>query len=340
MPDYFVFGGCLRSELPFPELAETSGRKPDWTLRLGKLPPDDGAEVLSDTALSRTCRVRLTRRDTSFRYAHSCTGAFEVSADGSQVAFEPASGGDLNTARTDFVARVLLYCVDRGGVVWLHGSAVRIAGSAVAFLGRSGAGKSTLALALSRAGGEHISDDTLPVEVAPEPMVWPSDHVIRLSADSRRRLASGTKAIRRESDGKFVLTRDALSSDDITPKRRAPGAERTPLAALYLLNPVAIADAPRTAHAHVARRLLSPRMAVPALMQHVKLGPVLRAEDPVQLLQQLGVIACSVPVFELRVTKNWMVVDQVVAQIMGWHAESDREAAPALALSTPFSILA
>lgn len=338
MPDYFVFGGCLRSELPFPELAETRGRNPDWTLSVGKLPPDEGAEVLSDAALSRTCRVRLTRRDTSFRYAHSCTGAFEVSADGRQIAFEPASGGDLNTARTDFVARVLLYCVDRGGVMWLHGSAVRIAGSAVAFLGPSGAGKSTLALALARAGGEHICDDTLPVEVAPEPIVWPSDHVIRLRPDSRRRFASRASAIRRESDGKFVLTQDALSSNDMAQSRGEPGAERARLRTLYLLNPVATAESSRTSDSHVARRLLPPRAAVPALMQHIKLGPVVRAEDPVQLMQQLGTIARSVPVFELRVTRNWTVVDQVVAQLMAWHLESEGEAAPAL--STPLSILA
>lgn len=322
MPDYFVFGGCLRSELPFPELAEAHGRTPDWTLSVGKLPPDDGAEVLSDAALSRTCHVRLTRRGGALRYAHSCAGTFEVSADGRHIAFEPMFGGDLNTARTDFVARILLHCVDRGGVTWLHGSAVRIAGSALGFLGPSGVGKSTLALALSRAGADHICDDTLPVEVAARPMVWPSDHVIRLRGDSRRRLASQANAIRRESDGKFVLTGGALSSGETSPS--ASDADRTPLGALYLLHPVAVADSSSTV-AHAARRLLAPRAAVPALMQHIKLGPVVRAEDPVQLMQQLGAIAGSVPVYELRITRKWSVVDQVVEQLLAWHCEPDAD---------------
>jgi hypothetical protein len=327
MPDYFVFGGCLRSELPFPELTETSGRTPNWTLNVGKLSRDDGAEILSCASLSRTCHVRVTRSDKAFRYSHSCTGTFEVSADGRHIAFEPVTGGDLNTARTDFVSRVLLYCVNGGGVTWLHGSAVRIANSAVAFLGPSGAGKSTIALALARAGALHICDDTLPVEGGPIPSIWPSDHVIRLRPDSRRHLASYASAIRRESDGKFVLTQQAVCPNRGGPSSDTQDTERTRLGALYLLNPVPMAESPHVADPHASRRLLPPRAAVPALMQHIKLGPVVRAEDPPHFMQQLGVIVRSVPVYELRVPRDWTVIDRVVAQVLAWHigTEVDRK---------------
>jgi energy-coupling factor transporter ATP-binding protein EcfA2 len=322
MPDYFVFGGCLRSELPFPELTETGGRTPDWTLNVARLAPNDGAEILSDASLSRTCHIRISRSDSAFRYSHSCTGTFQVSSDGRHILFDAIDGGDLNAARTDFVSRVLLYCVNHGGVTWLHGSAVRIANSAVAFLGPSGAGKSTLALALTRAGAQHICDDTLPVEGGPEPIIWPSDHVIRLHSDSRQHLASETTAIRRETDGKFLLKQVAVCAEGAAISRGELGSERTRLGAVYLLNPVPMSESSRLTGAGVTRRLLSPRSAVPSLLQHIKLGPVIRAEDPAHYMQQLGEIVGSVPVFELRVPRDWAAVDMVVEQLMAWHIAS------------------
>jgi hypothetical protein len=298
---------------------------------LAKLAPDNGAEILSDASLSRTCHIRITRSEKAFRYNHSCTGTFEVSADGHHVLFEPANNGDLNAARTDFVSRVLFYCVSHGSVTWLHGSAVRIADSAVAFLGPSGAGKSTVALALARAGAQHICDDTLPVEAAPEPVVWPSDHVIRLRADSRRHLASHVTAVRRESDGKFVLTQGTVCADEVA-RPAETSALRTPLGALYVLNSIPVSHSSYLAGQVVTRRLLPPRTAVPALMQHLKLGPVIRAEDPALYMRQLGAIVHSVPVFELCVPRDWAVVDKVVTQLIAWHSGSSRhqELAPCI----------
>ena len=113
MPDYSIFGGCLRSDLIFPELAHATDRTPpDWMLRLGKLSKNGDAEVLSDAELSPTCRIRLIRGDGWFRYSHSCTGSFEVFADGRRILVELAVNGDINGARADFVSRVLPYCVD------------------------------------------------------------------------------------------------------------------------------------------------------------------------------------------------------------------------------------
>jgi hypothetical protein len=117
MPDYSVFGGCLRSDLTFPELTHSRDRTPNWMLRIGKLSNSGDAEVLSEVAPSPTCRVRLTRGDGWFRYSHSCTGSFEVFADGRRILFEPAAGGDLNGARADFVSRVLPYCVDHASTL-------------------------------------------------------------------------------------------------------------------------------------------------------------------------------------------------------------------------------
>ena len=318
MPDYFVFGGCLRSELTFPELSHAHSRAPNWVLHLGTLSRNDNAEVLSDVELSPTCRIRLTCGDGWFRHFHSCTGSFEVFADGRRILFEPAEHGDLDGARADFVSRVLLYCVDHASITWLHGSAVRIGEGAVAFLGPSGSGKSTIALALTRGGADHICDDTLPVEAGPNPVIWPSDDIIRLCSDSRTRLASSASAIRRESDGKFVMTRREVGSAQSSPASDAPDKARCPLNAIYILNS---SESPQSGAA-VSRRLVSPTAAVPVLMQHLKLGPVVTREDPARLVKQLGAIARAVPVYDLSVSRDWSVVDEVVERVIAWHAHT------------------
>ncbi len=318
MPDYFVFGGCLRSELTFPELTHAQGRTPNWMLRQGTLSRNVDAEVLSDVELSPTCRIRFTRGDGWFRYSHSCTGSFEVFAEGRRILFEPAAHGDLDGARADFVSRVLLYCVDHASITWLHGSAVRIADGAVAFLGPSGSGKSTLALALTRGGADHLCDDTLPVEASPNPVIWPSDDIIRLCSDSRTRLASSASAIRRESDGKFVMTRRDFGSAQPSSASDAPDKARCPLNAIYVLNSSESAQRGPA----VSRRLLSPTAAVPVLMRHLKLGPVVTREDPARLVKQLGAIVQAVPVYELTVARDWSVVDEVVERVLGWHAQT------------------
>jgi len=161
MPDYSVFGGCLRSDLTFPDLTHAHDRTPNWMLRLGKLSKNGDADVLSDAELSPTCRIRLIRGDGWFRYSHSCTGSFEVFAEGRRILFERSAHGDLNGARADFVSRVLPYCVDHASLTWLNGSAVRIAGTAVAFQGPMER-KSIIALALTHGGAGHTCEDTLP----------------------------------------------------------------------------------------------------------------------------------------------------------------------------------
>jgi hypothetical protein len=55
-------------------------------------------------------------------------------------------------------------------------------------------------------------------------------------------------------------------------------------------------------------------------MQHLKLGPVIRPEDPARMMQQLGAIVRAIPIYGLRVTKNWEVIDEVVAQVIAWHS--------------------
>lgn len=320
MPDYFVFGNCLRSELPFPELAKSHGREPKWTLKLASLPSDEGGELLSDSQLSSTCRIRISRHNSRLRFFHSCAGTFELSPDGSEILFDAERAADTNAARSDLVARLLLMCANHEDVTWLHGSAVRVGESAIAFVGPSGAGKSTLAVALAKAGAIHICDDALPIEKGDPPMVWASDHIIRLRSDSKSRLASQAEAVRRESDGKFVVTHDAIRSRDARTGSRTGAESRAPLAALYLLAPFAPLPS-QTSETLITRRLIPPRVAIPLLIQHLKLGAIVEPEYPASTMQQLGAIVASVPVFELRIARSWSAIDVGVAQIIKWHRE-------------------
>jgi energy-coupling factor transporter ATP-binding protein EcfA2 len=321
MPDYFVFGDCLRSELPFPELAESRGREPKWTLKLASLPSDAGGELLSDSQLSSTCRIRISRCNGRLRFFHSCAGTFELSPDGSEILFDAERAADTNAARSDLVARLLLMCANHEDVTWLHASAVRVGESAIAFVGPSGAGKSTLAVALAKAGAKHICDDALPIEKGDPPMVWASDHIIRLRSDSKWRLASQAEAVRRESDGKFVVTHDAIRSGAARDGSPLSAESRAPLAALYLLAPFAPQPS-QTSEALITRRLIPPRVALPLLIQHLKLGAMVRPEYPASTMQQLGAIVASVPVFELKIARSWSVIDASVAQIIDWHGET------------------
>lgn len=324
MPDYFVLGGCLRSELTLPELAESRDRAPDWTLTVGKLVPDNATQVLADSNLSPTCRVRVTLRDGHLRYDHSCAGTFEIAPSGREIVFDAAASHDLNAARNDLVARLLLYCVDRRNIAWLHGSAVRIENAAVAFLGRSGAGKSTLALALSQAGCEHVCDDVLPISCGgpgERPTIWSSDDIIRLHDDSKSRLALGAPFLRRESDGKFLLSHRTL--EDTTSSSARTAAGRIPLSAIYVLDPVAPTDGTTP----LIRSLVQPRRALPLLIQHLKLPTVIRSDDPAQAMKQLGVVATAVPVFSLRVTRDWSALSAAVTQITEWHGGTPVEPA-------------
>jgi hypothetical protein len=316
MPDYAIFGGTLRSALEFPELVAVRGPTPDWTLRVSGLPPDDEhVDVLHDATLSASCRVRVTRHAGRHRFIHSCTGTFEISPDGRDICFAPGPGARLDVARTDLIARVLLLAAHRPGVAWMHGSAVVCGGRAIAFLGNSGVGKSSLALALTRAGAKHVCDDTLPIELGTPPVVWPSDHTLRLNDDTKDRFARGVDAVRREADGKFILTHDMIAHD-ATPDDGLARGVRAPLEAIYLVvpetNPTVLSRA-------VARTRLSSSASVPALIPQVKVGPVLPRGSAARVLNDLAAIVDTVPVYQLRIARDWSMVERVVAQLLQWH---------------------
>ena len=68
MPDYVVFGGCLRSSLTIPELESCVGMAPDWTLEIrSDCAPLNGAAQLGEDIVFDDVSVRLYRLAAGFR---------------------------------------------------------------------------------------------------------------------------------------------------------------------------------------------------------------------------------------------------------------------------------
>jgi len=164
-------------------------------------------------------------------------------------------------------------------------------------------------------------------------VVWSSDGTIRLCDDTRMRFASRVSSVRRELDGKHVVTlssvwperamQDAGSAHGIAGIEDRRIESRTPLSAVYLLAPFVPAQG--TAESATTRRLIAPSSAVASLIQHLKLGAVVAPDYPARTMKQLGEIVREVPVFELRIPRDWSLMDDVVSQLVAWHNPAPAE---------------
>ena len=317
MRDYAVFGGCLRSELEFSELRPSRQSSPSWTLRASpERIPLDGAEALGSDHVEHDCHVRLYRHANGYRLEYDDTGSFDISADGAEIVWCAPSNASLDAARLDILGRVLATALHAAGVLTLHGSAAVIGGRAVAFLAPKHHGKSTLALALAAAGAPLLTDDTLPVEPGAPPMARPGVHAVRLWSDSARVLRRPDLVIATKDDAPVDAA--AAKAGVATLPETLVVNRPVPLAAVYLLTPVASAEraARRTRYTAVLGAL--------ALIRHAKIGPLLGRADATVLLQRATVIADAIPVYDLQIVRDFDRLDEVVAQLFAWHAEEDR----------------
>jgi hypothetical protein len=218
--------------------------------------------------------------------------------------------------RMAILGRILPTALHAAGTLCLHGSAVALDGRGIAFLAPKLHGKSTLALALANAGARLLTDDTLPVDPGPPVTVGPGVHSVRLWGDSAERIAgSRVRSNRMPGGAKHVF--DELPESQIT-------LERVPLAAVYLLKPVApLAGGEAVRRARVA--------AVPAAMSIVtqlKVGAVLGGEESARSFDRAVRVAESVPVFSLEVVRDFARMPDVVAQLLAWHGAPSPAAEP------------
>jgi hypothetical protein len=305
MPDYSVYGGSLRSEIPLATLPPGAGA-PRWTLRRASGEPlATELRQLGEDEVDAVTRVRLFRHSGGFRLEYDDTGVFDVDTTGTLIDWYAGQRAVPEAVQLDVLGRVLPTAMHASGALCLHGSAVEVADGAVAFLAPKRHGKSTLAHALARAGARVITDDVVAIDLEPEPRMRPGVPQLRLLRDSARHLG-GSDDAPAGAGGKVIVHPDE--------SKRTTRAE-LPLAALYLLQPIraelAVESAERIPLAGVA--------AAMALLPQTRLAPLLGKSEAAVLLDRAVRLAAVVPTYTLRVARDFARLDEVVSRLLSWH---------------------
>jgi hypothetical protein len=308
VPDYSIFGECLRSELLFSDLPPTKGARPRWILRLAAKPEAMNGPVIGEM-LNPPCAVKLRKDGNGFRLSHSCTADYDVSGDGENITCVPIPAAESESLRYDIQNRVMAVALHAGGALCLHGSAVEISGGVVAFLAPKGYGKSTLASALLRAGARFVTDDMVIVELSPRVAALPGIFGLRLRDDSAQELLTPQTPTRRGVDGKHVI--DSFADDRMMLKK-------APLSAVYILAPVPSSSR----ETNLTRVPLSPRAGAIAMITHARIGALLGTTEAPVLLDRAVTIAKQIPVCRLEVPRDLQRLDSVVKQLLAWHSAS------------------
>ncbi len=159
--EYFTFGLSIRSDFELhglSELADSDGPE----VRIRRCETLEAALVPPTFSTFQRPRCLVRAAPGFISYDWTDLGEVIVRA-GREVLVCTADGVSDEDIAPFLTGAVLGNLLEQRGEVVLHGSAVCLDDSAIAFLGNKGAGKSTLALGLERSGFELVSDDLLPV---------------------------------------------------------------------------------------------------------------------------------------------------------------------------------
>lgn len=311
MPDYQVFGGVLRSQIELPELVASSTSPATWSLTIVSSPaPFRNISILGREQVEKDVEVVLAQHEGGVRLAFDDTGVFDVLDGGLRIEWTPPTTPDHEAVRKDILGRVFAVALHQGGIIALHGSAVDLGGAAVAFLAPKFHGKSTTATALVNAGGRLLADDVVAVSGDDPPLVLPSVPVVQLWRDSAERVGGGARAAPDASSPKLQVAWEASSRNATTP---------VAFGAVYLLAP--IESGPDNA---VRRDRMSDVEAAVALLGQAKVGALLGLERRISLLQKLAELAERVPVYRLRIPRDFDRIEELTTKLMAWHPASSR----------------
>lgn len=308
MKEYGVFGGCLRSALPFPDLPPLADGEPDWVLDIVRAPPPDivrGQRGAREIAPGWT--LRLLDLDGGWRFTFGETGAYDLSADGREITWYPGPNEDSATVRSVVLGPVMALSLRNRGLLCLHGSAVATPGGVIGFLAPKHHGKSTLALLLMLEGARLVTDDLVAVRPGDPPMVRPGVHNIRLLPDAVERLAAALPCRIVEGAKPTVA--------HFPPERLQSDPAR--LAALYVLDPT-LSD---TSAEACERHRLRPTEAAAMIALHDKLPlPVNGPDFAAQSLRRAATLAACVPIYRLRTTARFERQHFAARQLLAWHS--------------------
>lgn len=152
---YQAFGLGLHSPLPLPELVEAPNAAVDVTIRWGKV------NHFPASAARKAPYFCFSGEEAHLRW--DGVAGFCV-RNGREIIIDPSPHVEEEFIRLPLLGMVLAVLLLQRGRAVLHGSAMVVNGSAVAFLGDKGAGKSTLAMALYSAGHDFLTDDVVVVK--------------------------------------------------------------------------------------------------------------------------------------------------------------------------------
>jgi hypothetical protein len=239
-------------------------------------------------AIASTGHIGNTRRHVScdvdsagYRLSMEDVGEFTMAPPHRPLSWSRAKGCEHDVFQEALFGPALILALALSDTWCLHASAVARHGRAVAFMGDSGRGKSTLAAFLARpAGGrwQRIADDILPITAGPAGLTA-SPHFPQLK-----------------------LPLKARPSPDLP--------AQIPLAAVYLLEPVAAED-----HHESAARIepLSRYQATVALIGHTVAA---RLFDKTLLARHTHFCAdAAVPVYRLTYPHRYDLLPQIAALI-------------------------
>jgi hypothetical protein len=307
MRDYQVFGGALRSDIEFPELRTIESDAPSWTLRTIAAAPDmTSAQLLGQAEILPGFHVKLFSHERGFRFVFDDTGTFDITDDGREIAWTAGPHFEESWVRADVTGRVMAVALHASGHLCLHGSAVAARSGAIAFLAPKFHGKSTLALALTRAGARLLTDDLVPVDPRTPIQAVPGVHQVKLWQDSASHFGVERETPRPGSKHLLHDFDDTMLSND-----------RTPLAAIYLLAPIIVAEG--AAAPTVTRARMHSVASALALVRHSMMGSMLSGIEAQHVIDRATIVAEAVPVYQLAVTAGMERIGETVDQLLAWH---------------------
>lgn len=165
---YELFGLRIRSEIPFA-VAPVGGHGFDIDIRWGEPHPVPSGPPAGERLAGLVVRHRTfhtaVRDDAGvlFRFCEVCEVRISPGLD--SVVVHPDPDGPVDMVPILLAGNVIALLLTLRGLEVLHGSAVAVGDTAVAFVGHSNAGKSTLAGEACVAGASLVADDVLAVEV-------------------------------------------------------------------------------------------------------------------------------------------------------------------------------
>jgi len=292
MPLYMCFGLALRSPIPLPLRPSPADLPADAVITL--LPPAEQQEPGPFLSFSEDCGL------TQIVMCPPGVGTFTVSR-GKEISFQSdTSEHDSALLELFFTGSILSLLLYQRGLLVLHGSAVRMQRTTVAFVGHSGAGKSSAVAACCRQGHTLLADDSTAIAFsAGRPLVQPGFPRIKVHEQTAEALGlaiGSLSAVHPDIDDEFAYP---LNHQFCT------GA--MPLGVVYLLG-----EGER-----VEFEELSPGTALVELLQHAQPSRHGHSGGAHQF-EQLAALVRQVPVFRLLRPRDFGLLHQL-PQVIGNH---------------------